>query len=235
MNGCIRYRRSICPNPKRNATICDPNLRTMNTNAECGSDEDLYYYFPWRSPGVAPVIDACGAAGGRLAGQGPGSAGADYQATPFAKRGDVGSKLPRRPSGTVWTAGDVVEVSWTQKAFHGGGCVLFLFVCRLGNVIPCALIRIPVPMHLLVVYRLSTDRHPSFRLYHTLDFCAGTNTACARRTPTSPRSAFSRTQCPLWDSPLSAGAVLAESRFFSTYTLPSPPRAAFKKCIVSRV
>ena len=96
----------------------------MNTNAECGSDEDLYYYYPWRSPGVAPVIDACGAAGGRLAGQGPGSAGADYQETVFAKRGDVGSKLPPRPSGTVWTAGEVVEVSWTQKAFHGGGCVV---------------------------------------------------------------------------------------------------------------
>jgi len=115
------YRRSICPNPKRNATICDPRLRTINTNAECGSPEDLYYYAPWRSPGVAPVIDACGAAGGRLPGQGPGAAGADYQETFHAKRGDVGSKLPRRPSGTVWTVGDAVEVAWTQKAFHGGG------------------------------------------------------------------------------------------------------------------
>ena len=44
---CI-HRLSICPNPKRNATICDPKLRTMNVDAECGSKEDVTYYAPWR-------------------------------------------------------------------------------------------------------------------------------------------------------------------------------------------
>jgi len=113
--------RSICANPKRNATICDPKLRTVNTNAECGSEEDFYYFAPWRAPGTAPVIDACGVAGGRLPGQGPGSAGADYQETIHAKRGDRGSKLPKQPSGTEWKVGTAVEVGWTVKAFHGGG------------------------------------------------------------------------------------------------------------------
>ena len=107
--------------PLRNATICDPNVRTINTNAKCGSKEDVYYYAPWRAPGTSPVIDSCGAAGGRLKGQGPGGAGATYFKTPHAKLADLGSKLPKMPTGTVWTAGDAVEVSWTVKAFHGGG------------------------------------------------------------------------------------------------------------------
>jgi hypothetical protein len=80
--------------PLRNATICDPSIRTVrtsylavhgrahlpgstwptadalwpwcdvwvqiNTHAECGSVEDVYYYAPWRAPGRAPVIDSCG-------------------------------------------------------------------------------------------------------------------------------------------------------------------------------
>ena len=44
--------------PLRNATICDPNIRTINTHAECGSKDDFYYYAPWRAPGAAPVIDS---------------------------------------------------------------------------------------------------------------------------------------------------------------------------------
>lgn len=113
--------RSICKNPIRQPTMCDPNLRTINTNAKCGGPDDYYYYAPWRYPGAAPVIDSCGVAGGRLPGQGAGAAGADYQNTSFAKLGDVGSKLPPLLSGTVWTAGSSVEVAWTVKAYHGGG------------------------------------------------------------------------------------------------------------------
>ena len=50
------------------ATICDSKLRTANTQAQCGSAEDFYYYSPWRAPGRAPVIDSCGSAGGRFPG-----------------------------------------------------------------------------------------------------------------------------------------------------------------------
>lgn len=113
--------KSMCDSPSTNATICDPRLRTANTQAECGGPEDIYYYSPWRAPGSAPVIDACGVAGGRLHGQGAGCAGASFQNSSFAKMGDVGSRLPPLDSGTVWVAGSSVEVGWTVMANHGGG------------------------------------------------------------------------------------------------------------------
>jgi hypothetical protein len=99
---------AICKNPKHNATICDPKLRTANVNAECGSNEDFYYYAPWRAPGRSPVIDSCGMAGGRHPGQGHGQAGADYHSTPNAPLGTFGSKLPPRPTGTVRWRIDVI-------------------------------------------------------------------------------------------------------------------------------
>lgn len=133
-----------------NATICDSRLRTANTQAECGSHEDFYYFSPWRAPGSAPVIDAslhaarahhncdkpkthrstirtrpslqaCGSAGGRFAYQSLGPAGAQYQNTSLAREGDVGSRLPAGPSQATWKAGDAVEVGWTVMANHGGG------------------------------------------------------------------------------------------------------------------
>jgi hypothetical protein len=78
---------------------------------------------PWRYPGITPVTDSCGVAGGIVPGQQPGVAGADYTETPLAKLGDLGSRLPPMPTGTVWTAGGTAEVGWTLKAWHGGGCV----------------------------------------------------------------------------------------------------------------
>ena len=44
-----------CADPTFAPTICDPRLRTINTQAECGSPEDFYYYSPWRAPGIACV------------------------------------------------------------------------------------------------------------------------------------------------------------------------------------
>ena len=48
-----------CKTPTATPTICDGSLRTANTQAKCGSPEDVYYYSPWRYPGNAPVIDSC--------------------------------------------------------------------------------------------------------------------------------------------------------------------------------
>lgn len=110
----------VCSNPL-NATVCDPAQRTVNTNAECGGPDDYFFYSPWRRPGSAPVIDACGTAGGRLPGQGDGGFGAQYQNTSHASVGDYGSRLAHTPSGVTWKAGGVVEVSWTLQANHGGG------------------------------------------------------------------------------------------------------------------
>jgi hypothetical protein len=38
--------------------ICDPALRTYNTNATCGGPTDWYQFAPWRAPGHAPVFDS---------------------------------------------------------------------------------------------------------------------------------------------------------------------------------
>ena len=73
---------------------------------------------------TSQVIDVCGAAGGRLPGQGMGGNGASYQNTTHAKAGDVGSKLLQAWSTvtpTTWTAGSVNEVAWALAANHGGG------------------------------------------------------------------------------------------------------------------
>lgn len=110
-----------CADPKTAPTVCDPRLRTANTQAACGSKEDVYYYSPWRAPGAAPVIDACGMAGGRFPGQGVGGAGAQFQNSSVMRQGDAGSALPRGPPAAVWRAGDSPEVGWTVMANHGGG------------------------------------------------------------------------------------------------------------------
>ena len=112
---------SNCAHRSTNATVCSSALRTANTQAECGSADDFYYFSPWRAPGSAPVIDSCGSAGGRFSGQGTGPAGAQYENTSLAKAGDIGSKLPRMDSQATWRAGSLVEVGWTVMANHGGG------------------------------------------------------------------------------------------------------------------
>ena len=100
--------------------MCDPALRTVNRNASCGADDDWYYYSPWRAPGSAPVFDSCGMAGGHHPPDG--GFGGIYVNTTFAKLGDAGTKvLPRFDTGVTWAPGDVVEVSWTIEANHGGG------------------------------------------------------------------------------------------------------------------
>jgi len=110
-----------CKNPTSKPTMCAGSLRTMNVNSECGGPDDVYFYSPWRAPGAAPVIDSCGVAGGRHAGQGGGGAGADYMNTTLTKQGDLGSRLPPLETGTSWSAGVAYEVGWTVSAHHGGG------------------------------------------------------------------------------------------------------------------
>ena len=115
------YGTPSCHHPAK-ATLCDKRLRTLNTNAECGAADDYFYYNPWRFPGSAPVIDACGVAGGRLPGEGNGNAGRSFVNTSLAKLADKGSEVLKPfPTGTVWTAGTAVEVAWMQEAWHGGG------------------------------------------------------------------------------------------------------------------
>jgi hypothetical protein len=168
-------RLSICKEPKRRATICAPELRTINPDTECHSESDFFQFAPWRAPGSAPVHDACGVAGGVLPGQGPAAAGGDYQTTVNAKRGDLGSKLPPRPTGTVWRAGAEVEVAWVQKAWHGGG---YSCLQRESNS------HSPDPAH----------QRPADQEVNTPHHAAGT--VCARPTPLSRRAASRRTPSP---------------------------------------
>jgi len=103
-------------------TICDPDLRTVNTAADCGGPDDFFQYSPWRAPGYAPVVDSCGSAGGRLPGQGAGGFGASFVNTTHAKIGDLGSQvLGSRDTGVEWATGAEYEVAWTLQANHGGG------------------------------------------------------------------------------------------------------------------
>jgi hypothetical protein len=82
-----------------------------------GMSSDWTASHPWRSPGNAPVLDACGMAGGSSKDN---SAAGGYPPPPH-KAGDKGSEVLNSTGETVWTAGSVVEVSWTIAANHGGG------------------------------------------------------------------------------------------------------------------
>ena len=115
-------------NSGKNATICDPRLRTYNQDAPCNTDADVYRWNPWRAPGSAPVLDSCGMAGGGYSNMG---GEAKYTTTAFAKVGMPGKELPESPTGIVWKVGGVVTASWSIRANHGGGYQYRL--CRLGE------------------------------------------------------------------------------------------------------
>ena len=115
-NGTRAFNNDICGSGL-NATIVDPRFRTLNRAAEANTPADVYRYNPWRRPGSAPSFDPCGMAGGQWT---PDIAGAEYRTTKFAKMGDLGSKvLKKLPTGVVWEAGGLAEVSFYIKTNHG--------------------------------------------------------------------------------------------------------------------
>ena len=83
------------------------------------SDDVLVCGPRWRAPGAAPTYDPCGRAGG---GPRPTGGKGEYVNTSFATFGQLGSTLPKQPSGAVWRTGEVVETLWNVRANHGGGC-----------------------------------------------------------------------------------------------------------------
>eukprot|EP00037_Helgoeca_nana_P032680 m.414933 g.414933 ORF g.414933 m.414933 type:complete len:386 (-) comp29473_c0_seq1:271-1428(-) len=107
------------PKPVSKDVLLDARYRTTNQHTVYGSEEDFYRFNPWRAPGNSPVYDPCGMAGGSTIHRF--NAG-EYNTTLYAKQGDLGSKvLKPRPSGTIWTRGQVARVRWQQSANHGGG------------------------------------------------------------------------------------------------------------------
>jgi len=103
-----------------NATITDPKHRSVNRAAEAMSPEDIYKHNPWRAPGNAPVANPCGLAGGTPWGANAAEEG-NYVNTTYAHHGMKGTELKPMDTGTVWTIGGEVEVSWQVRNNHGGG------------------------------------------------------------------------------------------------------------------
>jgi hypothetical protein len=111
-------------------TITSPLLRTMFPTNGTGAD-DAYRYNPWRAPGFAPTVDACGMAGGRHTTD-PGGGDADFETTTFAKMGDHGSQvLKPGPAMTHWTAGTTVEVAWAIR--YSERSTIMHALCRLSR------------------------------------------------------------------------------------------------------
>lgn len=108
------YIHNLCGSKKK-PTITDPKFRTFNRYGKDPSG-DWTASHPWRAPGNAPVLDACGVAGGfNKNNEGPGG-----HPPPGHAWGDKGSDLPAVKK-TLWTASSTVEVSWSIAANHGGG------------------------------------------------------------------------------------------------------------------
>jgi len=100
-----------------------PKYRTVNLHSVPGSPSDIWKYNPWRAPGKGPTADPCGMAGGNTVGVF--NAG-EYNATAFAKQGDLGTHVLRKRTDigeTVWKRGDVERARWEITAAHGGGYV----------------------------------------------------------------------------------------------------------------
>ena len=106
--------------------------------------DDITSYDVGRAPGYAPVIDACGQAGGKFKQTpigGDRSISSSYQlwvflmtmvtfftthsiftTTSLATMGDLGSKtLPKGPSMATWKTGQNAPVTWGMRYNHGGG------------------------------------------------------------------------------------------------------------------
>lgn len=78
--------------------------------------EDMFKHNPWMAPGHAPVLNACGVAGGFFGPNGGGHNPPDYS------YGFEGTALPelRKPR-AQWISGSTAEVGWGVTANHGGG------------------------------------------------------------------------------------------------------------------
>lgn len=103
-----------------------PQYRTVNRDSTPGSPEDIYKHNPWRAPGIAPIADPCGLAGGTPWEKEVGEAGV-YSQTKFAKHGMNGTLLkPLHEEAdwykpVQWKIGGQEEVTWQVENNHGGG------------------------------------------------------------------------------------------------------------------
>ena len=116
-------------------TLTDPSQWSVGRDAKPGSPQDVYKHNPWRAPGAAPVMDACGLAGGTYL-RTSGSEAGDYTKTQYAQHGDVGTEvLGPLPGYTppVYKLGGTAEVTWSIRNNHGGGYSYRLCPLPAGN------------------------------------------------------------------------------------------------------
>jgi hypothetical protein len=117
--------KDLCGN-NASATLLDPTKRTFNRDCvgSClGSADDWSRHHPWRAPGSAPVLDACGVAGGSHNKEyntdgamypGDWSHGASHAGpkTKYAAFGDNGTNVLSVGPKATWKAGSHAEVAW---------------------------------------------------------------------------------------------------------------------------
>lgn len=100
-------------------TVNKASLRTFDVNNDLPGQQgaDLTKSNPWRAPGTAPVLNACGVAGGanRINIAAAGIAPAGY------KPGYLGSDLPETATKRVLQSGSRFVVRWRLAVNHGGG------------------------------------------------------------------------------------------------------------------
>jgi len=121
-NDSGRRQIDLCNGGKKQ-TLTDPKYWSVNRDAVPFSAEDIYQHNPWRAPGTAPVMDACGLAGGSYSRQAGKEAG-DYVETKFAQHGDIGTEVLKPLPGytpPTFKIGGTAEVTWAIRNNHGGG------------------------------------------------------------------------------------------------------------------
>lgn len=107
----------------KNQTLTNPRYWSVNRDAKPGSPNDIYKHNPWRAPGSAPVMDACGLAGGSYSTTNGSEAG-DYIKTKFAQHGDIGTKVLKPLPNYIpptYRSGGTLEATWHIRNNHGGG------------------------------------------------------------------------------------------------------------------
>ena len=109
---------------------------TANRNATEMSEHDIWKFQPFRSPGMAPLSDVCGMAGGSPE---PVFNGGEYTPTKYGKQGELGSLvLKERPTGIVWRSGGLANVSWYIAFNHAGGKSSAFSACDSETGLPTA-------------------------------------------------------------------------------------------------
>ena len=110
-------------NGHTNRPLCKEAMEPTNvdpaTRTEDPTDPTSFRYTPWRAPGHAPVMDACGVAGGTpKKHEGPGVA--VFTPNGVAEQGDMGSATLKKAAPVeTWKAGTAVEVQWGIRYNHG--------------------------------------------------------------------------------------------------------------------